>query len=90
MGMLYENQAWDLEDRAIRDRYWAVLKDIRQNEYYEDYKGIYDLTARPTIHHYVEEKYGFAMGINGSGDYTADYTVTDPKKFLMFKIKFGL
>lgn len=90
MGMLYENFKWDLEDRAARDRYFSILRDIRVNEYLPEYKGMHDLTVRPAMHHYVEQKYGFAMATNGAGDYTADYTVTDPKKFLLFKVKFGL
>lgn len=82
---------WDLEDRAKRDRYWIVLKRIRETEYYKDYKGITDLTVRPTFQFYVNEKYGFTLELSDiDGGYTNRYTVTDPKKFLLFQIKHGL
>ena len=75
--------------RQQRDRYWTAIRAMRQ-EYLAENKGVYDLTARPTVHYWAEQKYGFAMATDGSGDYTADYTVTDPKKFLLFRLKYGL
>ena len=70
-----------------RNQYWHAIHAMRQ-EYLEEYKGIYDLTVRPTIPYWAEQKYGFAMAMDGTGNYTADYTVTDPKKFMMFQIKY--
>lgn len=75
--------------RQQRDRYWTAIRAMR-HEYLAENKGVYDLTARPTVHYWAEQKYGFAMATDGSGDYTADYTVTDPKKFLLFRLKYGL
>ena len=87
MGMTYEYHQWDQEDRNERNRYWMAIREMRK-EYSEQYKGIYDLTVRPTIHYWAEEKYGFRMEISGSGDYTENYTVIDPKKFMLFQIKY--
>lgn len=79
-----------LKDRAKRQRYWGMLKTVRTDEYYEDYKGVFDLTSRPTFHYYMEQKYGIKMGIDSHGDYTSEYTVSDPKKFMLLQIKYGL
>jgi hypothetical protein len=87
MGMAYEYKAWNMLDKAERDRYFDAIRRMRR-EYTETHKGIYDLTARPTVHYWAEEKYGFAMAMDGSGNYTAEYTVTNPKKFMLFKIKY--
>jgi len=73
--------------RKERDRYWEALRGLRA-EYLETNKGQYDLTARPTMHYYAEQKYGFKMGLSDTGEYTADYTVTDEKKFMLFKIAY--
>jgi hypothetical protein len=71
---------------AERNRYWASIHAMR-SEYIEQYKGDYSMT-RPAIHYWAEEKYGFRMETDGEGNYTANYTVTDPKKFMLFQIKY--
>ena len=75
------------KQREARDRYWSAIRNMRE-EYMQDNKGVYDLTARPTVHYWAEQKYGFRMEVDGNGGYTAEYTVTDPKKFLLFQIKY--
>ena len=42
----------------------------------------------PTLPHWVEKKYGLRMGQDGSGNYTQDYDVVDPKRFMLFQIKY--
>ncbi len=76
-----------MQDKAERDRYFDAIRRMRQ-EYLNEHKGVYDLTARPTVHFWAEQKYGFAMALDGTGNYTAEYTVTDPKKFMLFQIKY--
>ena len=78
---------WERERKAKRNQYWNSLHVMRK-EYIEDHNGQYDLTARPTMHYWAELKYGFKMGLDGQGNYTQDYTVTDPKKFMLFQIKY--
>lgn len=78
---------WDAENRAKRDQYWNALYLMRQ-EYLAENKGQYDLTARPTIHYWAELKYGIKMGLDGQGNYTKDYEVVNPKKFMLFQIKY--
>ncbi len=85
---LYSNGVNVLDtSKEERDRYFNSIRRMR-HEYIEEHKGIYDLTARPTVHHWAEKKYGFAMALDGTGNYTADYTVTNPKKFMLFQIKY--
>ena len=74
------------EDKERRDKYWAVIRAMRV-EYLEDNTGIYDHT-RPRIDYWANEKYGFQMEADGNGDYTHRYTITDPKKFMLFQIKY--
>lgn len=78
---------WDAERKEQRQRYWDSLYRMRQ-EYMADNKGNFDLTSRPTMHYWAELKYGFRMGLDGQGNYTQDYEVTDPKKFMLFQIKY--
>jgi hypothetical protein len=75
------------EFREERDKYWSAIYAMRP-EYMEEYKGVYDLTNRPTIHHWAEEKYGFRMETDGTGNYTAEYTVINSKKFMLFQLKY--
>jgi hypothetical protein len=78
---------WNTEQRASRDQYWNALHAMRR-EYLEENKGVYDLTSRPTMHYWAEQKYGFKMGLDGQGNYTQDHEVTDPKKFMLFQLKY--
>ena len=80
-------QEWDAERKRKRWDYWSALRLMRL-EYMEDHKGVYDLTVRPTLHYWAEQKYGFRMETTGDGSYTENYTVTDPKKFMLFQIKY--
>lgn len=87
MGMTYEFDKWEQEDRARRNQYWQAISAMRQ-DYLIENKGQYDLTVRPTIHYWAELKYGIRMGLDGQGNYTKDYQVVDPKKFMLFQIKY--
>ena len=69
-----------------RNRYWHAIHAMRP-EYMEEFKGDFSMT-RPSIHYWANEKYGFQMEADGEGNYTANYTVTDPKKFMLFQIKY--
>jgi hypothetical protein len=82
-----EFQKWDREQRHRRDQYWNALFLMR-NDYMEDNKGVLDPTVRPTLHYYAELKYGFKMGLDSQGNYTKDHEVVDPKKYLLFQIKY--
>ena len=86
MGMKYEYQAWDDEALDARNRYWRAIHAMRP-EYNDQYKDDHSMT-RPTVNYWAEEKYGFKMETDGTGNYTANYTVTDPKKFMLFQIKY--
>ena len=80
-------QAYEQTQREKRTQYWHSLYEMRQ-EYMQEFKGIYDLTSRPSMHFWAEEKYGFRMGMDGQGNYTGDYSVVDPKKFMLYQIKY--
>jgi hypothetical protein len=78
---------WEQERKVKRTQYWNSLQAMRK-EYLAENKGVYDLTSRPTMHYWAELKYGFKMGLDGQGNYTQEYTVTEPKKFMLFQIKY--
>ncbi len=69
-----------------RNRYWGAIHAMRP-EYMEEYKGDFSM-SRPSVHYWAEQKYGFRMETDGTGNYTANYTVVDPKKFMLFQIKY--
>ena len=73
--------------RDKRQQYWSALRLARE-EYMQEHKGVYDLTARPTLHYWVEEKYGLRMEMDGQGNYTQSFTIVDPKRYLIFQLKF--
>jgi hypothetical protein len=78
---------WERERKEKRFQYWSALQALRK-DYLLENTGNYDMTARPTMHYWAERKYGFKMGLDGQGNYTQEYTVTDPKKFMLFQIKY--
>lgn len=75
-----------LEWRKARDLFYEIIRNMRQ-EYIEEHKGIYD-SSRPSVDQWANEKYGFQMVTDIQGNYIAEYTVTDPKKFMLFKIRY--
>lgn len=75
------------DERARRDQYWNALHLMRK-EYLEENSGVYDLTSRPTMHYWAELKYGFKMGLDSLGNYTKDYEITEPKRFMLFQLKY--
>jgi hypothetical protein len=80
--------SWERERKTHRYKYWQALKTLRQ-EYYSDVGDNAGMT-RPSMHYWVEERYGFRMGLDGQGNYTDSYDVIDPKKYLLFQIKYGI
>lgn len=78
---------WGTTQREKRAQYWASLQRMRK-EYLDDNRGVYDLTVRPTMHYWAEQKYGLKIGLDGEGNYTQYYEVTDAKKFMLFQLKF--
>jgi len=81
-------QDWEAKRKANRHAYWGACALARQ-EYLAENKGNFDLTSRPRLDFWMNEKYGFQMGFDEiDGGITENYTVTDPKKFMLFQIKF--
>ena len=69
-----------------RNQYWKAIHAMRP-EYMEEVKGDYSMN-RPSVHYWAEQKYGFQIEADSTGNYTENYTVTDPKKFMLFQIKY--
>jgi hypothetical protein len=69
-----------------RKQYWGALHAVR-SEYRESVGDNAEMKG-PTMPHWVEQKYGLRMGQDGSGNYTQYYDVTDPKRFMLFQIKY--
>jgi len=69
-----------------RNQYWGALHAVR-SEYREAVGDNIGVTG-PTLPHWVEEKYGLRMGLDGQGNYTQQYYVVDPKRFMLFQIKY--
>jgi hypothetical protein len=69
-----------------RQQYWGALHAIR-NEYKAEVGDNSGMTG-PTLPYWVEQKYGLRMGLDGSGNYTQDYEVVNPKRFLFFQLKY--
>ena len=69
-----------------RKQYWGALHAVRK-EYASEVGDNVGMT-RETLPYWVEQKYGLQMGLDGSGNYTQDYQVVNPKRFLFFQIKY--
>lgn len=69
-----------------RNQYWHSLHAVRK-EYREAVGDNISMTG-PTMPHWVEQKYGLRMGQDGSGNYTQHYDVIDPKRFMLYQIKY--
>ena len=82
----YAEQSWDNEMKSKRWQYWNALHAVRK-EYREDVGDNVGMTG-PTLPYWVEQKYGIKMGLDGQGNYTQDYEVVNPKRFMFFQIKY--
>ena len=69
-----------------RKQYWGALHAVRA-EYTSEVGDNAGMTG-PTMPHWVEQKYGLKMGLDGSGNYTQTYEVVNAKRFLLFRIKY--
>ena len=78
--------SWNDERKSKRWQYWNALHAVRK-EYREDVGDNVGITG-PTLPYWVEQKYGIKMGLDGQGNYTQEYTVVNPKRFMFFQIKY--
>lgn len=69
-----------------RKQYWGALHAVRKE--YREAVGDNNGMVGPTMPHWVEQKYGLRMGQDGSGNYTQDYEVVNPNRFLLFRLKY--
>lgn len=76
----------DIMATEQRIQYWGALHAVR-TEYREAVGDNAGMTG-PTMPHWVEQTYGLRMGQDGSGNYTQHYDVINPKKFMLFQIKY--
>lgn len=82
----YAEQNWIDEQKSKRWQYWTALHAVRIE--YREAVGDNAGMIGPTMTHWVEEKYGIKMGIDDQGNYTQNYTVVNPKRFMFFQIKY--
>ena len=78
---------WSQDQLALRQQYWLAVRRARQ-QYLTEFAGVYDLTVRPSLHHWMQEHYGISMGIDDQGNYTQEYTVVDPKRYMLFQLRY--
>jgi hypothetical protein len=69
-----------------RNQYWSALHAVRAE--YRSAVGDNAEMRGPTLPQWVEQRYGLRMGQDGSGNYTQDYTVVDPKRFMLFQLNY--
>jgi hypothetical protein len=69
-----------------RRQYWGALHAVRAE--YREVVGNNAEMKGPTMPYWVEQQYGLRMGQDGSGNYTQHYDVVDPKRFMLFQIKY--
>ena len=76
----------DVSRTLKRNQYWGALHAVRA-EYRSAVGDNAEMTG-PTLPYWVEQKYGIKMGLDGQGNYTQEYTVVDPKRFMLFQIQY--
>ena len=76
----------DIVATEHRKQYWGALHAVR-SEYREAVGDNAEMTG-PALPYWLEQKYGLRMGQDGSGNYTQHYDVVDPKRFMLFQIKY--
>lgn len=69
-----------------RNQYWHSLHAVR-TEYREEVGDNAEMKG-PTLPHWLEQKYGLRMGHDEFGNWTEHYEVVEPKKFMLFQIKY--
>jgi hypothetical protein len=71
----------------MRNDYWNACALMRK-EYLKENEGDISMN-RPRLDFWANERYGFLMEFDAiDGGITEHYTVTNPKKFLLFQLKF--
>ena len=76
----------DIMATEQRKQYWGALHAVRSE--YRESVGDNAGMVKSTFPHWMENKYGIKMGLDGSGNYTQEYSVSNPKRFLLFRIKY--
>lgn len=74
------------EQHSNRLQYWGALAAARQ-EYQKDVDCDNSIT-RPSMHCWIERNYGIKIGMDSEGNYTHKYEVVEPKRFMLFQIKY--
>lgn len=69
-----------------RNQYWGALHAVRA-EYRQAVGDNAEMTSA-TMPHWVEQKYGLRMGLDGQGNYTPYYDIVDPKRFMLFQLQY--
>ena len=88
-GLTFQEQAAELmEERRKRHYYWAMLRQAN-----DDFKKIVSPKKYGSnvyaFSYYLQDIYGLRPELDGSGNYTGDYTILDEKKYLLFLLKYG-
>ena len=79
----YDDDDPNLERRKARWEFWEVLKKLRV-EYMKDHKEFH---AEDYVD-WIELTFGMRLNMNATG-ITDEYIITDEKKYIVFKLKYG-
>jgi hypothetical protein len=77
----YDDDDADVKKRQARWDFWEVLKKLRKEFTVDREFDADDFIV------WIEERYGFKLILNDTG-ITDDYTITDEKKYLIFRLKY--
>ena len=72
-----------IDSRRARNNYWSVLMRL---------SSLYKSAGSPgdDFESWVRDQFGFEILRDGWDMYTAEYKVVDDRKFLLFRLKYGL
>lgn len=89
---LINPQNWSESDNSANQQrweYWGTLFKLRK-EFTSGLPQDTSLVEIPRLfEEYMLEEHGIKVGKDEGGNYTADYTVVDEQKFLLYKLKYS-
>jgi len=71
--------------REKRNRYWEILRMARNNANKLSGRILNDKEFQK----FLNDTYGIQPEYDNNGNYTAEYTVIDEKKYLLLLLKYG-
>jgi hypothetical protein len=88
MGMSYEYEKWDNEDKYKRDKHWDRLRKCNA-DYLSDNPTLDNLNSNNGLYYFLQKTYGIKIHFSDDGKIKGTFDIIDEKKYMLFLIKYS-